>query len=176
MNLIIRKAFIDYEKEEVFLNDMSSKGWALKQYTWCKYTFEEAPNSEYIYRLELLDNLISHPDSQRYIQFMEDTGAEFVTKYIRWAYFRKKASEGEFNIYSDIDSRLKHYRKIFSFFSILTGMNVIIGIMNIYHSFEAILSGRGLISLLTIIFMLVFAVIPMYNKIIKLKKEKGVLE
>lgn len=183
MDLVIRKVFIDYEKEEEFLNDMSLKGWALKRYTWCKYTFEEAPKGKYIYRLELLDNLMSHPDSQKYIQFMEETGAEFVTSYIRWAYFRKDALDGEFTIYSDIDSKLNHYKKIFSFFLILTGINVLIGAMNMYHGFKAVISGRPpvntfacLISFITVAFMVGFAVLPMYKKIEKLKKEKEVIQ
>ena len=49
MKHIVRKAYVDYEKEE-----MSAKGAALTNYSWCKYTFEDTPKGEYIYRIELL--------------------------------------------------------------------------------------------------------------------------
>lgn len=56
MKRIIRKAYINYEKEEQWLNKMCSEGFALIDYSWCKYTFEECKPNRYIYRLEMLKN------------------------------------------------------------------------------------------------------------------------
>ena len=117
MKHIVWKAYYDYEKEEQYLNEMSAKGLALKGYSWCRYVFEDSPRGEYIYRLQLLEHAINHPESQTYIKFMEETGAEFVASYMKWVYFRKKSVDGAFNIYSDIDSKIKHYKRIRTLFS-----------------------------------------------------------
>ncbi|MBX4263913.1 DUF2812 domain-containing protein [Clostridium estertheticum] len=138
MKHIIRKLYSDFEKEEKWLNEMSAKGMALIDYSWCKYVFTETQNNEYTYRIELLENLPSHEKSIEYINFLEESGVEYVAKYIRWVYFRKKSSEGTFDIYSDIESKIKHYKRINVFWSTFMGIefmaglsNIVIGIVNL---------------------------------------------
>jgi len=178
MKHVVRKAFIDYEKEEKFLNKMSSMGLALTDYSWCRYVFEDAPKGEYIYRIELLENLATHPESRKYIEFMEETGAEFVCSYFRWVYFRRKASEGEFNIYSDIDSRMKHYKRIFLLFFVLTAANLAAGISNLLigvaqQTFNLYLS---ILSFSLTAVMTIALLIPTGRRIRRLKKEKYIRE
>jgi len=43
---------------------------------------------------------------------MEEKGVEKVDTYRTWVYFRKKAVDGDFQIYSDLDSRIKHYKRV----------------------------------------------------------------
>jgi hypothetical protein len=117
MKKIIKKAFWDFEKEEKWLNEMAVKGLAMTDYSWCRYVFNSSEPGEYIYRIELLKEPVTHPESEKYINFMEDTGAEFVGSYMKWVYFRKKASEGEFEIYSDTDSKIAHYKKIINYWN-----------------------------------------------------------
>ena len=104
--------FNDYEKEENWLNSMAAKGWHLTHTDSPSYTFEEGLPGEYIYRTALLDHMPNHPDTIDYIRLMEETGAEHVGSIWRWAYFRKKASDGEFEIYTDIESRINHYKRV----------------------------------------------------------------
>jgi hypothetical protein len=61
MKHIVWKAYWNFEKEEKYLNEMSSKGLALTDYSWCRYVFEEAPRGEWVYRIELLENYPTHP-------------------------------------------------------------------------------------------------------------------
>lgn len=56
MRLTVRKLFTDYEKEEQWLNERSAKGYALTQYSWARYVFDESGKGEYIFRIEPLDN------------------------------------------------------------------------------------------------------------------------
>ncbi len=109
MRKVIKKVFWAWEseKEEKWLNEMSAKGLALVDYTWCRYAFEECEPGEYNYKIQLLEHRPSHPESEQYIRFMEETGAEQVAQYINWVYFRKKTAEGEFEIFSDVESKLK---------------------------------------------------------------------
>jgi len=61
MTTKVWKAFLDYEKEEKWLNEMVAKGFAMTAYSWCHYTFENCVPGEYIYRIELLEHSVNHP-------------------------------------------------------------------------------------------------------------------
>ena len=47
----------DFDKEEQWLNQMAANGKALVHTGFCTYEFEDCTPGEYIYRLELLENL-----------------------------------------------------------------------------------------------------------------------
>ncbi len=131
MKNIIWKAYVDYEKEEKWLNEMSAKGLALTNYTWCRYVFEESPEGQYIYRIELLKNTATHPESIAYLRFLEESGVECVATYMRWVYLRKKAAEGSFDIYTDIESRIQHYKRIYALWITLMFVEFAAGLSNI---------------------------------------------
>lgn len=118
-----------YEKEEKWLNDMAAKGLMLTDVGFCRYVFEEGTPGEYVYRLELLQHLPSHAESVTYIRFLEDTGVKFVGSYLRWVYLRKKAQDGIFELYSDVDSKIKHCKRITfianMFFAVFTCLSVV---------------------------------------------------
>ena len=50
-----------------------------------------------------------------YLSFVEETGTELLFIWVKWACFRRKASEGGFDIYTDIESRIVHYRRVARF-------------------------------------------------------------
>ena len=141
MKTIIRKLFWpwDFDKEELWLNEMSAKGLGLSSVGYCRYEFTPCEKGEYNYRIELLENMPTHPESVQYIKFMEDSGIEQVGSYNRWVYFRKKSDDIPFDIFSDAPSRIKHLDRILLLLGIL-------GAVNIYNGFYNILmavSGSG---------------------------------
>lgn len=183
MKYTARKYFLDFEKEEKWINEMSSIGMALTDYSWCRYVFEKAPEGKYLYRLELLENLPTHPQSAAYISFLEDNGVEVVSTYHRWIYMRKLASEGPFDIYTDIDSKIKHYTRVATIYNILFGVefgasigNLIVGIIalsgiaDLGNSGEMNIMLGGMFFLLSVIFFIVGY--PMRKKLNKLRAEK----
>jgi hypothetical protein len=168
MTIKIRKIFTNYEKEEKWLNKMAAKGLQLKKYTFCTYHFVEGIPGEYLYRLELLDQLPNHKESKEYIEFMEENKVELVDTYFRWVYFRKKTEDGAFEIYSDSKSRIQHYRKAANLFGILAGLNMLIALLNLtLSSFNAYVSSLN--------WMVVILLTPIYflylRNIKSLKKE-----
>jgi hypothetical protein len=174
MKHIIRKPYWNWEKEEKWLNKMSARGLALVDYSWCRYVFEEAPPGNYIYRIELLDFWATHPAGQKYIRFVEETGAEFVSSYMRWVYFRKKAADGPFTLHSDIPSQIAHNKRVrawwlgFAILELSIGlMNITIGIWPPFHALNFVLG-----SLLFVIGC-AFAswVLQITRKVKRLKKE-----
>jgi hypothetical protein len=183
MKYIVHKPYWNYEKEENWLNEMSSKGMALTGYSWCRYVFEECKRDEYTYRIELLKNSPRHPESIAYIHFLEETGIEHIASYINWVYFRKKTEDGPFDLYSDIDSKIKHYKRINHIWISLTVMELVIGIMNavfglIDYSVNGKVSSNLTFGPILIFLGIFFAtlVIPIQKKIKYLKNEKTIRE
>ena len=185
MKHVIRKPYWNYEKEENWLNEMAQTGLNLIDHSWCKYIFEDGERAEYIYRIELLDNMHSHPESQKYLEFLKENGVEHVASYLRWVYLRKKASDGAFEVYTDIESKLKHLKRINRFWLTLGFAELAVGINNLGIAASVIAAeGAGdaarfnliLGSLCTVIGIcfLLFLSGPLRRKIRKLKEESNV--
>ena len=133
MRKTVRKWFWvwDFDKEEQWLNQMAAKGLVLVGTGFCRYEFEECLPGEYQVRLELLKHQLQHAESQQYIQFIEETGAEQVGNYFRWVFFRKKTADGPFDLYSDLESRIAHLKRIIALVFPISAVNLGIGLTNI---------------------------------------------
>ena len=125
----------EFDKEERWLNEMAAKGLALVGVGFCRYAFEACIPGEYQVRLELLENQLQHAESRQYIRFLEETGVEQVGNYFRWVYFRKKTADGPFDLYSDLDSRIKHLKRIIALVLPISGANLCIGFGNLTSYF-----------------------------------------
>ncbi len=117
----IHRLFVDYEKEERWLNEMAARGSNFIGYRWGTYRFVQGTPGEWIYRIQFLEWNAGTPKGREYIEFVESTGAEAVSTYLSWVYFRKRAADGPFELFSDIDSRLAHYRRLLAFHGAMTG-------------------------------------------------------
>ncbi len=117
----------DFDKEELWLNKMANQGWVLDGVSFCRYRFVQCQAEEYIVRLEM------HSYDQNYIEFMSETGAEYIGRMVQWIYFRKKISDGEFNIFSDLDSKIAHLNRIGKMLAGVGAANLIIGIVNSFN-------------------------------------------
>ena len=133
MRKTVRKWFWvwEFDREEQWLNRMAAQGLVLVDVGFCKYVFEECVPGEYQVRLELLENQLNHAESQQYIRFIEETGAEQVGNYFRWIYFRKKTADGSFDLYSDNASRIRHLKRIIALILPISLANIAIGISNV---------------------------------------------
>lgn len=144
MRKVVYKLFWvwNFDKEEKWLNSMAAKGLNLINVGFGRYVFEEGLPKEYTYRLELLNYMPSHLKSGEYIKFLEDTEVEYIGNVFRWVYFRRKTEKYEFNLYSDIDSRIKHLNKILLLILPLMILELIIGFNNtlLYFGNERIFS------------------------------------
>lgn len=117
-----------FEEEEKWLNEMAAAGWVLEKAHIGRYEFARCEPGEYILRLEILDKWPGSDQSQEYIRFIESTGAEYIGSLKRWVYFRKKAAEGEFALFSDLGSRVKHIDRVLCMLGMLAfvvGLNLL---------------------------------------------------
>ncbi|MBQ8198530.1 MAG: DUF2812 domain-containing protein [Clostridia bacterium] len=133
MRTVIRKWFWAWEmdKEEAWLAECAAKGLSLVAVDFCKYTFEETAPGAYQVRLEMLPESPRHPESRKYLEFLEETGAEYIGYVNRWVYVRRKSELGAFDLFSDLSSRAKHLGRILSLLRVLMIFNAGAGIYNL---------------------------------------------
>lgn len=168
----------EHEKEEKWLNEMSKKGLQLTHVGFGKYVFEENTQVQYFYQIELLENLPSNYESSSYIRFLEETGAEHVTSFLRWVYFRKNVTYGEFVIYSDVDSKIKHYKRILFMLlavapiSVINVFNMFVRYVERHHTIFFIL---GVVSFVLVV-LLLCGIYSLFHQTQTLKKEKYIKE
>lgn len=175
----------EFDKEQKWLEKMSARGLSLVGVGFGKYIFEESTPNSYSVRLELLDNHPSHAESQQYIRFVEETGAEYIGSVMRWAYFRKKTDSGEFKLYTDTKSRIKQLNGIISILCTALFMNVFSSVMNLNHALELIISSSsfrfspmlfmGTLSLVLSI-LLIIGILKVFFTRRRLRREQNVFE
>lgn len=179
MRKIVHKWFWgwDFDKEEKWLNEMAAKGLALVSVSFCKYEFEHCLPGEYAVRMELLDHFPGHPESEQYIAFIEESGAEQAGSFSRWVYFRKNRAEGEFELFSDNDSRIRHLKSILYLLGLIFGLNLYIFLYNLFI-FSLYNNPISLIAIVNLIIALLCALgfWRLYKKKKYLEKEKVIYE
>lgn len=121
MKFTVHRLFFvwDFEKEDQWLNEMAAKGMNLTSVGFCTYVFEEGTPGEYQYHLEWLKKFPGHAESVAYIRFLEGTGIEHIGSFKKKAYFRKKACDGAFDLFSDLDSRIELLTRFFPLMGLL---------------------------------------------------------
>lgn len=157
----------DFDKEENWLNSMAMQGWVLDKVGFCTYHFQSCIPGEYAVRLEMLEDSMKLKSSSDYIGFIEGTGAEYIGNIVKWAYFRKKITAGGFDLFSDIDSRIRHLDRIIRMLGIVGLLNVTIGAGQIHN--------LGWINLLCAIILL-YGMFRIWKKRTVLTKERALHE
>lgn len=179
MRKTVRKWFWgwDFDKEERWLNEMAARGLCLVSVGWCRYEFVDCVPGEYSIRLELLKEKPMHPESVKYMEFLEETGAEHVGSYMRWIYMKKKKTDGEFQLFSDNESRIRHLTRIIQLIGVLTGFNLYAGFYNLslFFMWRNWISLVGLVSL-AISAVCIYGILRLWRKRKLLKKEQRVFE
>ena len=105
----IKRAFTDFSKEEAWLNEMSHEGKALVDYRGGRYTFVDDEPGTWQYAIEILGQ--GGKAGKEYLSFLEETGIETVAVYANRAYLRKRDDGTDFELHSDLESRLEQARR-----------------------------------------------------------------
>ena len=117
------KLYYDKDLEEVWLNEMSLKGWAFKKFFLGFYFFEKCEPGEYRYQIDILNNWQGNKED--YAAFMEDSGVEVISQWYRWVYIQKRAIDGPFEMYTDTESKIAQYERVKNFFLVAFIVEVI---------------------------------------------------
>lgn len=166
------RIYLDKEKETIWLNEMASQGYAMTGFFSGFYTFEKSEPGKYVYQIDFGDKLFAV--SEDYRDFMKNAGVEIVQTWGYWIILRKRASEGEFQLYTDVDTTIEHYLKIRKMFKIATIIELICFLMEA----AGVLSGSGIAMMfLLVIGVMLFAMINAVYRtncmINELKERKG---
>lgn len=106
--------FYNTDKETEWLNRMAGQGWAMTGFCLGFYRFTRCEPGEYIYQTDVTEKMFGV--SEDYRQFMEETGAEIVCLWGFWVFLRRRAQEGPFRMYTDVESTIGYYTKMKNFF------------------------------------------------------------
>ena len=117
------RLYFNKDKETTWLNEMAAKGYALKSFFAGFYSFEKCEPGEYVYQIDFGSKIFSVSDDYR--EFMAENNIEIVCLWGYWIILRKRASEGEFVLYTDVDSSIEHYTKILKMFKGVTIVELI---------------------------------------------------
>lgn len=117
------KLYFDKDKETQWLNEMSQKGWAMTGFFAGFYRFEPCEKGKYSYQIDFGNEFFSVSDDYR--EFMSDSDIEIIQSWGFWVFLRKLSSEGEFQLYTDVDSQIEHYKKIRNMFKAVTVLELI---------------------------------------------------
>lgn len=181
MRKVVHKLFWawDFDKEEKWLNELAAKGLALTSVGFCRYEFEDCVPDEYKICLELLeDRTSSKVEKAKYIEFLEETGAEHVGTFFNFVYFRKRTTEEDFRLFSDNTSRIKYLTRIIGYIAFFGGLNLFVGCYNLlmyyywHNPFNVI---GSIVSLLFVVFCTIGLTRPSLKRK-KLKSEQQIFE
>lgn len=110
---------------------MAQDGWVLCDVGLGWYKFEKCEKGEYTVSLQWLTNRPVSKESVDYINFVEETGAEYIGNVKFWVYFRKKTSEGPLNLIGDTQSQLGHLDRITKITAVLAAVALVAGAVNV---------------------------------------------
>lgn len=102
------RIYFDKDKEVTWLNEMAAKGWAMTGFSFCAYHFEPCAPGEYLYQVDFEGGAFSV--SEDYREFMSEAGVEIVNVWGPYVFLRRKAGEGSFELYTDVESKAESWQ------------------------------------------------------------------
>lgn len=128
------KLLFNKDEETVWINDLAGQGWAMRSFFLGFYSFERCQPGEYLYQIDFADKF-GHL-SRDYREFMEEMGVEIVCQWGFWVILRRHAQEGPFELYTDVESTIEHYRKIRTMFKAVTLIEIICFFVQLIATFS----------------------------------------
>ena len=165
------RLYYDKDKETEWLNQLSDEGYAMKGFFAGFYEFEPCEKGEWRYQIDIGQGFGRVNSS--YKEFMNEMGVEIVACWGPWVTMRKKTADGEFELYTDVDSQIDQYKKI----SLLFKIALIVELAGLFY--ELYLGTKNpagfAFAMIIAAFVVVFAnMVIRTNRIIgELKERKG---
>ena len=166
------RLYLDKDKETAWINEMAAQGYALTGFCIGFYKFEECEPGKYTYQIDFGDKMFAVDDNYR--EFMAENNVEIVSLWGYWIFLRKLAADGEFKLYTDVDSSIEHYTKILKMFKVVTIIELICFFVEVMGAMNG--AGIGFFGMLligAIVIGCMRATISTKRKIAELKERKG---
>lgn len=121
--MVKNRFFLDIEKENKWLNQLSSEGFRLVDKSWFTYKFEACQANHYSYHVEKR-SIFETKENNSYAHFLNELDIELVTEQWGWYYFEQHTNGEPFKIYTDAPSKIKYYRRMFPVFMLIALINI----------------------------------------------------
>jgi hypothetical protein len=107
------KSFLDMEKEEAWLSDMSARGWYFRHRGLLGYSFSPGTFGRYHYQIDYRD-FKTRDDYLDYLALLQDAGWIHVdgTRWSGAQYFTPENRDATQQLFSDNASRAARYRRL----------------------------------------------------------------
>lgn len=128
MTTKIKKAFIDLNEEEKWLNEQGAQGMMLLSCSNGIYEFEDVSPAAFQYKVDI-PQYAQKEKRRDYLDFLEQTGISVVTEYAGRVYLRKKASDEPFALYTDQQDVERQSKRRSSHFYAIGSPQIMLGIM-----------------------------------------------
>ena len=166
------RLYLDKDKETAWINQMAQDGYALTGFFAGFYQFEACEPGEYIYQIDFGSKFATVSDDYR--DFMQENGIEIVCLWGYWIILRKRASEGDFILYTDVDSNIEHYTKILKMFKAATIIELLCFMIEVFAAMNGAAIGFfGMLFIGIIIVAMMCASLSTKRLINELKERKG---
>ncbi len=106
--------FVDFDKEEQWLNDMATKGWAFWHTNGVIYRFKPCKPEEFIYQIDF-DEKKSQEGAGDYVVFRSSCGDQFVHQWKRKIYWKRETASGPFEAENNVAAKLRLTNKAFNY-------------------------------------------------------------
>lgn len=106
--------FVDFDKEEKWLNKMARKGLAFRKVHGFFYCFGHCKPGEFIYQIDF-DEKKSKEGVGDYVAFRSSCGDQFVHQWKRKIYWKRETASGPFEAENNVAAKLRLTSKAFNF-------------------------------------------------------------
>ena len=103
------------------------------------FHFEKCQPGEYLYQTDLTQGMFRVSDDYR--QFMADAGVEIISLWGPWVFLRRRAEEGPFELYTDVESSIEQYEKIRRMFKIILAVEIAMLMLEVLAMEAALMPG-----------------------------------
>lgn len=111
------RLYWDKDAETKWLNEMAEEGLAMTGFFAGFYKFEKTEKGKWRYQVDFGEKFGTVTEDYR--EFMNEAGIEIIQNWGYWVLLRKPTSEGEFELYTDVESSIEHYNKILTMFKVV---------------------------------------------------------
>lgn len=121
-------------KEEAWINEMAEHGYGLVSAGRVTYEFEDIEDGKYKYKALFFKGSFTSEKIREFLKFMEEMDVHN-TGHVSYPghtviYLRYDSSVEDFDIYSDLDSKIEYERTLVSYLLFATIVNLLAWVLN----------------------------------------------
>lgn len=119
------KYFWDIDKEIKWLNTLATQGYRLVNKKCFTYYFDTCEKNTYLYQVTK-QRFGKNFGNENYADFMSELNIQIVASQWGWHYLEHENNNKKFDIFSDIPSKIMHYKNLVRTFLLIAAFSVVL--------------------------------------------------